>query len=90
VLVLILFPSRHSGRRRTSAVYWALIMDCCAAKGNTFLSKIISPEIYIYIYIHTHTVSGGVKTFKTFMHIAIAKENTTNESKLKFVGVIGT
>jgi hypothetical protein len=46
--------------------------------------------IYIYIYIYTHTVSGGVKTFKTFMHVAIAKENTTNESKLKFVGVIGT
>jgi hypothetical protein len=87
VLVLILFPSRHSGRR-TWAVYWALIMDCCAAKGNTFLPKIISPEIYIYIY--THTISGGVKTFETFMHVAIAKKNTTNESKLKFVGVIGT
>jgi hypothetical protein len=60
---------------------------CC--KGEYFLVKNhITRNIYIYIY--THTISGGVKTFETFMHVAIAKKNTTNESKLKYVGVIGT
>jgi hypothetical protein len=65
ILVFPLSPGSDEVSSRTSEVYRAPALECSEANGNADSSKMASQDMYMRL-------EEMSKTFKTFVHIAIA------------------